>query len=50
MGWQRAGGRSLEEYIAEAVLPVAVIEKPGEEGLILKCGLVFDGEVLQTIA
>jgi hypothetical protein len=35
----------VEEYLAEAVMPGWVIERPGGEGLILKRGLVFDGEI-----
>jgi len=36
----------VEEHLAEAVMPSGVIERlPGGESLILKRGLVFDGEV-----
>ena len=35
----------VEEYLAEAVMPGGVVERPGGESLILKRGLVFDGEV-----
>jgi hypothetical protein len=35
----------VEEYFAKAVVTGGVVERLGGEGLILKCGLVFDGEV-----
>jgi hypothetical protein len=36
----------VEEYLAKAVVPGGVIERlPGGEGLILKEGWFFDGEV-----